>query len=186
LNWTSKDVSAMKYEIERKIFGESNYTKIADVATQSNVSVLTNHSYQQEDTLINVQSGTVSYRIRQIVESAAATFTAAYIDTVDIILGSSCVTTGINPIDPNANKIGIFPNPAPGQFTLRIETFYPVNKLGIYIVDMRGQTVFEFNGSKSTGVASFNLPVLGLSKGKYIVAVYNGNELIASKKLIRL
>src|SRR5436190_14005134 len=27
VNWTSKDVSAMKYEIERKSFGETNYTK---------------------------------------------------------------------------------------------------------------------------------------------------------------
>ena len=186
LSWTSKDVSSMKYEIERKIFGESNYTKITDVTTPSNISILTNHSYQQEDTLINVQSGTVSYRIRQILDPSVTTFTAAYIDTVDITLGSSCVTTGVNPVNPNAEKITIIPNPAPGRFTLRIETFYPVNNLGIYILDMKGSKVLRFTRSKSTGVANFDLPVQVLPKGKYIVAVYDGNELLASKKLIRL
>ena len=40
LNWTSKDVSAMRYEVERKIFGESNYSKIAVVAAQPNTSIL--------------------------------------------------------------------------------------------------------------------------------------------------
>ena len=44
LNWTSKDISAMRYEIERKAPGESNYTKIADVAAQAGVSILVNHS----------------------------------------------------------------------------------------------------------------------------------------------
>src|SRR5205085_12612007 len=31
LTWNSKDVSAMKYEIERKAPGEGSYSKIADV-----------------------------------------------------------------------------------------------------------------------------------------------------------
>src|SRR6266705_1847784 len=84
------DFSTMKYEIERKVFGETNYTKIIDVSAPSNVAVLTNHSYQQTDSLINVQAGMVSYRIRQVADTSAATFTAAYIDTVDISLGTSC------------------------------------------------------------------------------------------------
>jgi hypothetical protein len=50
LNWTSKDVSAMRYEIERKIFGENNYSKIAVVAAQPNTSILSTHSYQKKTT----------------------------------------------------------------------------------------------------------------------------------------
>ena len=186
LNWTSKDVSAMKYEIERKVFGETNYTKIVDVAAQSNVAVLTNHSYQQTDSLINAQAGTVSYRIRQVTDTSAATFTAAYIDTVDISLGTSCVTTGVNPVDPNKEKITIIPNPAPGQFTLRIETPYAVKNLGIRIMDMKGRTMLQLTRSKATGIANFDLPIYRLARGKYILSVYNGTQLIVSKELIRL
>ena len=186
LNWTSKDVSAMKYEIERKIFGEANYTKIIDVSAQSNVAILTNHSYQQTDSLINAQAGTVSYRIRQVVDTSAATFAAAYIDTVNISLGTSCVTTAVNPVDPNTERITIIPNPAPGQFTLQVETSYPVKNLGIRIVDMKGRTMLWLTRSKGIGIVNFDLPVYRLARGKYIVTVYNGNQLLASKELIRL
>jgi len=186
LNWTSKDVSAMSYEIERKVFGETAYTKIADVPSQANVSILANHSYQRNDTLISVQAGTVSYRIRQIVDSAASTFTAAYIDTVNISLAASCVPTGVNPINPNTQKITIIPNPAMANFTLRVETTYPINKLDISVLDMKGATVLHFERSKTTGMANFDLPVYRLARGKYIVAVYDGNRLLASRELIKL
>ena len=53
LNWTSKDVSAMKYEVERKMAGEIVYTKIADVNPQAG-SVLANHTYQFTNDLANV------------------------------------------------------------------------------------------------------------------------------------
>jgi hypothetical protein len=134
----------MRYEIERKAPGESNYTKVYDVSSQAGVLILANHSYQKTDTLINVQAGTISYRIRQIVDTAAATFTAAYIDTVNINLASSCVATGINPVNPNAEKINLIPNPATNQFTLRVETAYPINKLYIDMVDMKGRSVLQF------------------------------------------
>ena len=186
LNWSSKDMSAMRYEIERKAPGEANYTKIYDVPSQAGVPVLANHSYQKTDTLINVQAGTISYRIREIVDTATATFTAAYLDTVNINLAASCVATGINPVNPNVEKISIIPNPASNQFTLKVETAYPVAHLNIHIVDMKGRSVLQFERSKANGVADFDLPVYRLAKGKYIVVVYNGERLVASKELIKL
>lgn len=186
LNWTSKDVSAMSYQIERKVFGETNYTKIADVPSTANVSILANHNYQKIDTLINVQAGTVSYRIRQIVDSATASFTAAYVDTINISLGTSCVPTGVNPINPNARNISIIPNPAHNNFTLRIETSYPVDHLGISILDMKGRMVMHFERSKTTGTANFDLPIYRLARGKYIIVVYNDQQLIASKEMVKL
>jgi serine protease AprX len=182
LNWTSKDVSAMRYEIERKIFGENNYSKIAVVAAQPNTSILSTHSYQKEDNLVNVPPGTVSYRIRQILDTAAATLTGADIDTVNITFNESC-SNGSN---AGAEKINIIPNPAPGKFTLRVETDYSVNNLIIHILDMKGALVSAFIESKTIGKADFDLQVHKLPKGKYIVAVYDDSRLIASKELIRL
>ena len=186
LNWTTKDVSSMKYQIERKVFGEANYSKIADVASLSNVDILANHTYQRADSLVNVQAGTVSYRIRQIVDTLTSTFTAAYIDTVNITLGASCVTTGINPLNPNRGMLSIVPNPAHNQFTLRIETNNPIPDLGIHIVDMKGSSILKFNFSKGSGAQNFDLPVSHLATGKYTVAVYDGDHFLASKELIKL
>jgi len=182
LNWTSKDVSAMRYEIERKIFGENNYSKIAVVSAQPNTSILSTHSYQKEDNLVNVPPGTVSYRIRQILDTVAATLTGAYIDTVNIAFNESCP----NGSSAGTEKISIIPNPAPGQFILRVETDYSVNNLNIHILDMKGALVSEFFESKTVGKADFDLSVHKLPKGKYIVAVYDDSRLIASKELIRL
>ncbi|HEY2721189.1 MAG TPA: S8 family serine peptidase [Chitinophagaceae bacterium] len=186
LNWTTKDVSSMRYEIERKAFGESSYSKIKDVAAEPNIAVLATHSYQTSDSLINVQAGTVSYRIRQIIDTAAATFTAVYIDTVDIGLASSCITTGINPVNPNNNKISIIPNPAHDQLTLRVETENAILHLSIRIVDMSGHSVLQFERSKSVGAQNFDLPVFRLSKGKYTIAVYDKDHFLLSGKLIKL
>ncbi len=182
LNWTSKDVSAMRYEIERKILGESNYSKIAVVSAQPNTSILSTHSYQREDNLANIPPGTVSYRIRQILDTAAANLTEAFIDTINITFNESC-SNGLN---TGVEKISIIPNPAPGQFILRVETDYSVNNLIIHILDMKGALVSEFFESKTIGRADFDLPVHKLPKGKYIVVVYNDSRLIASKELIRL
>jgi hypothetical protein len=186
LNWTSKDVSAMRYEIERKAPGEIIYTKIYDVPAQAGVDILATHSYQKTDSLINVQAGIVSYRIRQIVDSALATFTAAYIDTVNIVLPSSCIVTGINPVDPNARKIFIIPNPASNQFILKVQSPNPIPSMTIQIFDMKGRTVLRFDRSKVSGVQNFILPIYRLAKGKYIVSVYDGQKLLASKELIKL
>ncbi|HET9826846.1 MAG TPA: T9SS type A sorting domain-containing protein, partial [Chitinophagaceae bacterium] len=185
LNWTSKDVSAMRYEVERKVFGEANYSKVADVLARPNVFVLANHSYQQTDTLLNAQAGTVSYRIRQIIDTTAVGFTAAYTDTIDLSLSNSCIATA-NPVNTAAAKIKLIPNPAINRFTLRIETPYPVNYLNIYILDMTGRRVSLFARSKSSGRTDFNLPISALAKGKYIVAVYNATQLLASTELIKL
>jgi hypothetical protein len=182
LNWTSKDVSAMRYEIERKLFSETNYSKIAVINAQQNSAILGTHSYQEEDSLANVPAGTVSYRIRQVLDTAAATLTGVYIDTVNITFGESC-SNGSN---TGTENISIIPNPAPGRFVLRVETDYSVNNLVIHILDMKGALVAEFFESKTIGRADFDLPVQRLPRGKYVVVVYNDTRLIASKELIRL
>jgi hypothetical protein len=182
LSWTSKDLSAMRYEIERKIFGETNYSKIAVIAAQPGVNTLSSHSYEKEDSLVNAQAGTVSYRIRQVFDTTVASLSATYIDTINLTLNESCG----NGSNTGKEKISIIPNPSPGEFILRVETDYSVNNLVIHILDIKGALVSEFIESKTIGRADFNLPVHRLAKGKYVVVVYNDSRQIASKKLIRL
>lgn len=89
VTWTSKDVSAMKYEIERKLPGQPVYTKIGELFPQPG-NLLAIHSYQFSNTIINSPSGSVSYRIRQIIDTALASFTAVYIDTTAVSITSGC------------------------------------------------------------------------------------------------
>lgn len=184
LNWTSKDMSAMKYEIERMLAGQTSFTKIAEV--QGTGNAFANRSYVYDDQLTNVPAGTHTYRIRQIVDTAASTFSADYIDTVTISLATNCTATGVNPVTSNEASVILSPNPSGGDLIIKITTPDAVQNLVIRIFDSKGQEVSKLNRSKTSGTASFDISLVRFAKGKYYVSVYNGNKLIATKELVKL
>ena len=184
LSWTSKDVEGMKYEIERKGSGEANYTKVGERLGTG--ATFANHTYTITDTLANVQLGTVSYRIRQIIDTAAASLTAYYITTVNVNFAASCVTTGIDPVEVEKNAFQIVPNPAHQTFTLKVSTPVAANNLLIQITDGQGKMVAQLTRSKGAGVATIPVSIAQLAKGKYYVSVYNKGTLLGTQELIKL
>ncbi|MEO5564545.1 MAG: S8 family peptidase [Chitinophagaceae bacterium] len=185
LNWNSKDVSAMKYEIERKAPGDAGYSKIADVDAQAGTS-LANHSYQFDNLLTNTTAGTVSYRIRQIIDTAAASFSAAYIDTANISLASACTTTATNDLDPDANKVIVSPNPTSGSTALTIYTRNAIPVMKIVLYDMKGRLMMQFQKSKGPGKTIIDLPVSQFAKGKYIIQVFDAQKWLGTAELLKL
>jgi hypothetical protein len=177
LTWTSKDVSGMRYEIERKAPGDTGYIKIADVPAVTNISILSTHAYTKTDQLEDMQTGSYNYRVRQILDTTTSNFTAVYLDTTTLSLTASCVKTTLK----------IVPNPVTtNQISLKIGTENSIQDLTIFFFDMLGQKMFQFKGSKSAGTARFDFPIGRLSKGKYIVAVYDGRNLLTSKGFVKL
>jgi hypothetical protein len=186
VNWTSKDVGAMKYEIERKGPGETNFSKVGELAPTTGVSLAT-HNYEFINTLATGASGSFSYRIRQIIDTAAATFTAVYVDTTIANLASSCVVTGVvNPGTIN-NYVVVRPNPSIGaSATLIIETTDAIQSMPILVYNMNGRLVHRLQESKGSGKKIIDLPVSTLPKGKYFINVFNKNKLIGTAEFIRL
>ena len=181
VNWTSKDIVAMKYEIERKRPGETSFTKIGEFTPTPGVS-LTTHSYEFINNLAIGSSGAFSYRIRQIIDTAAATFTDFYIDTTTATFASACVP---NP-GPKDNVL-VRPNPAVGSTaTLVIETTDDVPSMPILVYDMNGRLLQRIQESKGSGKKIIDLPVSKLPKGKYFINVYNKNVLIGTAEFIKL
>ncbi|MGZ5190722.1 MAG: S8 family serine peptidase, partial [Flavisolibacter sp.] len=185
ITWNSKDMSAMRYEIERKLESEINYTKVGEV--QGTGPVFSAHmNLEYEDVLTNVNPGTHSYRIRQVFDTAAARYTADYIDTTTISLATGCTPTSVDPINNVDQSITLIPNPATEHFVLRIMTTNPIQKLLIRIVNIEGQEVSVIQKSKTSGTSNFEIPVSRFAKGKYYVMVYNDGKLIQTKELIKL
>jgi serine protease AprX len=188
VNWTSKDVDAMKYEIERKVPGESVYSKVGELNPVAG-KILTNHSYQFNNTLVSVNAGTVSYRIRQIIDTATASFAAVYIDTTEFVLAAGCfpTSTGGNP-QTVTDKVFVQPNPVAGSdnATLIVETNYAVNNMPIAIFDMKGNRVLQIKSSKASGRKTIDLPVGILPAGKYVIKVYNSQKAIGTADLLKL
>ena len=186
VNWTSKDVGGMKYEIERKGPGETSFTKVGELTPTSGIS-LAIRSYEFMNDLAMGSSGTFSYRIRQIIDTAAATFAAVYIDTTNASIASACVVTGV--VNPGTidNYVTVRPNPSIGNtVTLIIETTGAVESLPILVYSMSGRLVQRIQESKGPGKKIINIPASKLAKGKYFINVYDKNKLIGTAEFIRL
>jgi len=180
LTWSSKDVSAMKYEIERKAPGDINYLKIGNADPQAGNS-LANHSYQFINTLTNITTGTISYRIRQIIDTATATFAAVYIDTANVVLATACV----DPVN-SGELFKVVPTPTNSNASLIVQTSDAITNMPITIHDMKGRLVMRLNKSKTAGRVIIDLPVSVLAGGKYIVTVYNNQKVIGTAEMLRL
>jgi serine protease AprX len=186
LNWNTKDVSAMKFEIERKAPGETSYTKISEMNPLAG-TVLANHSYQYNNTLTNGLTGTFSYRIRQIIDTATATFTTVYIDTANVAVSSGCFPTGTGNPFANAELVMIQPNPVPGStVTLVIETPYAISKMPVAIHDSKGRLIQQWQFSKTSGRFTTDLPVGKLAAGTYYIKVWNEKKNLGTVEMVKL
>ena len=186
VNWTSKDVSAMKYEIERKGPGETSFTKVGDLSPSAGVSLAT-HNYEFIHMLAAGSTGSFSYRIKQIIDTAAATFSAVYIDTTVASIASACVITAVVNPGTISNYVTVRPNPSAGSSaTIIIETTDAVPTMPILVYNMNGRLVQRLQESKGSGKKIIDIPLSKLAKGKYFINVYNKDVLIGTAEFIRL
>ncbi len=186
INWTSKDVSAMKYEIERKGPTESIYTKVGEVPATGGIS-LSIRSYTFTNNLTSGSSGIYSFRIRQIIDTATASFTAAYIDTTNLTISTACIVTGVGNVDPAKKIVSIQPNPAySSNANLVIQTPGAISKMPIMIYDANGSLVMKLNEQKGSGKKTILLSLEKFAKGKYFIRVFNGEQVIGGTEFLRL
>ncbi|MEO7922426.1 MAG: S8 family serine peptidase [Chitinophagaceae bacterium] len=184
INWSSKDVRAMKYEIERKVPGQAGFIKVGELAPQAG-DILANHSYQFTNTIVSNTAGVVSYRIRQIIDTTAASFMAVYIDTAVVTITTECPVTV--PGNPELEQVTVQPNPVSGSVvSLIVETPYAVTSMHITVYDSKGRLVMQLNDSKGTGKKTIQLTIGKLAKGKYYIKVLNGQKTIGTAELLRL
>ena len=186
INWASKDIAAMKYEIERKAPGETVFTKVGEMNPSAGL-LLTNRNYQFNNDLTSGSTGNFSYRIRQIIDTAAASFYAVYIDTTNISISTACIITSTtNPI-PTKELVMVQPNPVSGTtVTVVVETPYAVSNMPIAVYDAKGRLVMQLKDAKATGRKLIDLNISRLSKGKYYINVFNGQKSIGIAELLKL
>lgn len=176
LEWTSKDITGMRYEIERKLPGQNAFIKIGERA--ANGTVFSNRTYQFTDSTSSLPTGEISYRIRQIIDTATAGFSAGYIDTVTVSVSPSC----INQVQENSFLLA--PNPAFSSFNIYINSLEAIPNMQIRITDAAGRIVLNVTRSKAAGMSVIPVPAHQLAQGKYFVSVYNQQRLVGTKELL--
>jgi serine protease AprX len=187
LTWQTKDIGAMRYEIERKLPNAASYTTIGTVAAVPGDS-LTKRTYQFNNNIINEGPGNISYRIKQITDTTQAGFAAVYLDTVTVQLNNACTVTP--PVEPiiDTSYVKIVPNPVYNhQSNLLVYTPTAIEQLHINIYSHNGQLIAELKQTKPAGgLATYLLPVAKMSKGEYFIKIWDKQRLLFTTKLLRL
>jgi hypothetical protein len=178
LSWSSKDVAGMRYEIERRKAGENTFIKVGE--QNGTGTVFQAHSYQFTDPELAITDGPAQYRIRQVLDTATATYAAFYLDTVVVQMGLTC-----NPIPDSEGGVQIIPNPVNNSFTLKMAGD-AIPRLQILIFNTLGQRVHHELRSKTSGTALIPMQAVTLAPGTYFVAVYDGEKKLAVKRFVKL
>jgi len=177
VNWTSKDVSAMRYEIERRKGSDTAFVKIAEQSGMG--AVFQTHTYQFTDAGLRLQDGPVQYRIRQVIDTSANGFAAFYTDTVTVDQ-ASCT-----PIPGNEKNIQVIPNPVYNSFMVKMD-LPAISNLQLVVVNAIGQTVYTQRTSKPNGLMVIPVGMAHVAPGLYYLMVFDGGKRLATKPFVKL
>ncbi len=179
INWNSKDISSMRYDIERKLPGEVSYTKIQTVAITG--SVFANRNYQYQDILNGTSTGIISYRVKQVLDTTTATFTEFAIDSATVNL----LPTSLNDINNRSKLIQVFPNPAQSILTIKFNEERAIANMTIQIYNTKGQLVWKRDYNKPNGNSTQTITVSSLQKGNYIMVVLENGKQYSVKEFVK-
>ncbi|GAB4091207.1 S8 family serine peptidase [Flaviaesturariibacter terrae] len=185
ISWSSKDVSAMRYELQRNVPGQAGYSTVYSTAGSGSVFGAL-HQYQYADTLAGVNAGTVSYRVVQYFDTSAASPASDIIATRTLNLAANCAGTGINSPGFSDRSIVLMPNPALGSVTLQLTLPSAENNLQLLLTDAVGKQVRIWKRTAPQGTSPIRLDISSLAAGKYFLAVYAGERLLGTRELAKL
>lgn len=170
LNWTGKDNSTMYYQIERRTDTDTGYIKIATINGKTTAFQLNSYSYA--DTVKSFSLGQAVYRIREVLPDTS-------------LLLMSAANTITAPCFSLLNEFTVSPNPFRSVLYLNVNTSYPIQHMGIELTDMKGSTVYQYQGSTASGKFNLSIPAARLAAGVYILTVKDGKKILYRKKLLR-
>jgi len=184
IGWTSKDVATMRYELERNIPGQTGFSTVATISGQG--QVFGSRSYTFEDSLVNAPAGTITYRIRQVFDTAAASFSAADIDQITLSLGAACTATGLNtPLLADQHML-LLPNPSVGDLVVAVRLPRSFAQTQLSITDASGRLVWTQQQSLPSGTSRINLFTARLAAGTYYVSLSANGQLLGTRELTKL
>ncbi|MBX9785420.1 MAG: S8 family serine peptidase [Chitinophagaceae bacterium] len=183
INWTSKDISTMRYDIERKLPGETVYTKIKSIPAKG--IVFSAQSYQTTDMITSSPAGTVNYRIQQVIDTSAAGFSSVAIDSASVILNGACSATSVIDISNIRQRIKLYPNPIAEKIYLSFTDGSKLDNLTIQLFSVSGQLVLKQNYNKPNGNITLPIDLSPLQKGNYILQIIKDGKLYAVKEFAK-
>lgn len=180
--WQSKEHASMQYVIERKLPGSNNYAVIKTLNASG--TELINNTRFFTDTVANIQTGNIQYRIKQIIDTNTATYTALLLDSVTLNQPFICNSTATNNATLQAT---LHPNPTAHNTILTINNNTAASKrITVRIFTVTGLLVYNNNLITAPSINHFGLPTQNLASGIYVVELREDENKLATFKLLKL
>ncbi|HEY4151513.1 MAG TPA: S8 family serine peptidase [Chitinophagaceae bacterium] len=171
LNWTCKDNNTLYYRVQRKTPLDTGFITIDTVNGKSPAFQYGSYSYT--DTVKGLVTGQVAYRLQEVFST----------DTTLILFNTT--NTIITPCFSLLSEFTVSPNPFQNLLYVNINTDYTIQHLGIELIDMKGNTVYQYGGTSSSGKFNLAIPAGNLAAGIYVITIRDGKKILYSKKLLR-
>lgn len=171
INWNGKDNKSMKYELERKMEGDTGFIKIATINGQTDSFKLNSYTYK-DNLVFGSPNEQVSYRIRQLTTS----------DTSVVLYTNTFQLTEICTV---GNRLIVRPNPFRNSINLVLGTTNDVSKLSISLTTLRGKTLYQYQAPKPAGNLYLTIPTESLQAGIYILVVRDSKKILYIRKLVK-
>lgn len=170
ISWTGKGNRSMRYEIDRKAPSDTGFLRIAIIPGASTAFEMSTYTFK--DTLRTLSPTAFQYRIRQIMQE----------DSTIVLL-----TSTINAVDVCNTAIGMSVSPSPffSNINVLINTPDAINKMSISLYNIKGQQLYYFEGSKTTGAFSHIIPGQSLPSGAYVITVRDNRKILFTRKIIK-
>lgn len=172
LSWQSKDMQAMRYVVERRD-GNSSWQAIATIVCSGRWAP---KQYRFTDRSV-LPSGPVSYRIQQVLDTAAVSYYAIYLDTLQLTTSGSC---------QSGQRIQVVSAPGAPETVVLLNFQEAVPNLHLEWFNSLGQQIGTWKGNKPAGVLQTTLPTSRLAAGSYYLRAVEGQQQIASTAFLKL
>jgi hypothetical protein len=83
------------------------------------------------------------------------------------------------------DRLIVRPNPFQNNINLILGTTKDVSKLAISLTDMKGRTLYQYEGSKQSGNLYLTIPTPSLPAGIYILTVRDSKKVLYSRKVVK-
>jgi subtilisin-like proprotein convertase family protein len=164
LTWVANgEANIDHYEIERSADGV-NYSLIGNVKS-ANAPAGTPQQYLLIDN--RPHEGINYYRLRQVTKDG----NFIYADIVQVV------------VENVATKWVVYPNPAINNTTVRVLS--EMKQLTLRMQNVLGQVVYQKNIGTAASGSQYNVPVLGLPKGVYIITMITDTGSLSQKLMVQ-
>lgn len=178
ISWQSKDVTAMRYEIEYLAPGESAFTSIGTIQPALHTILKTNTYNFTHNNIVLSKKGLARYRVKQITDTSATGYSFIYIDTL-LFNTENCVYEG-------PDDALVAPNPVTGNADLILKSNESIEQILIQVYNNNGALLYNTVTTKSPGVSKQVIPSEKWAAGVYFVKLYAANKLIKVLRFIKL